>query len=98
MVNEVLMNMYADDESSALKTVAEFIKLLKIGSFELSKWSSSCADVLSFTPQTGVTLINQKDGYHRFVMRVKILLQRLWQQGVDWDETLFLPEESASLW
>ncbi|KRX69980.1 hypothetical protein T06_14245 [Trichinella sp. T6] len=29
-----------------------------------------------------------------FVVRVKILLQRLWQQGIDWDETLPPPEES----
>ncbi|KRZ77945.1 hypothetical protein T10_5618 [Trichinella papuae] len=32
-----------------------------------------------------------------FVVRVKILLQRLWQQGFDWDETLSHPEESATL-
>ncbi|KRZ55974.1 hypothetical protein T02_6903 [Trichinella nativa] len=59
-MKEVLMNMYVDDillscddESSGQKMVAELTKLLKIGSFDLSKWSSNCADVLSPTPQTG---------------------------------------------
>ncbi|KRY10274.1 hypothetical protein T12_5486 [Trichinella patagoniensis] len=57
--SEVLMNMYVDDillscddESSGQKMVAELTKLLKIGGFDLSKWSSNCADVLSPTPQT----------------------------------------------
>ncbi|KRZ85899.1 hypothetical protein T08_16437 [Trichinella sp. T8] len=141
---EVLRNMYVDDillscddESTAQKMVAELTKLLKIGSFELSKWSSNCTDVLSSTPQTEVTTNCSKalgmNWEHStdifqfpvpseseiascntkrsllsvffkifeilgwlspFVVRVKILLQRLWQQGIDWDETLPPPEES----
>ncbi|KRY48261.1 hypothetical protein T03_12146 [Trichinella britovi] len=141
---EVLRNMYVDDillscddESTAQKMVAELSKLLKICSFELSKWSSNCTDVLSSTPQTEVTTNCSKalgmnwehstDTFQfpvpseneiascntkrsllsvffkifeilgwlsPFVVRVKILLQRLWQQGIDWDETLPPPEES----
>ncbi|KRY48270.1 hypothetical protein T03_3246 [Trichinella britovi] len=132
---EVLRNMYVDDillscddESTAQKMVAELTKLLKIGSFELSKWSSNCTDVLSSTPQTEVTTNCSKalgmnwehstDTFQfpvpseneiascntkrsllsvffkifeilgwlsPFVVRVKILLQRLWQQGIDWE-------------
>ncbi|KRY48740.1 hypothetical protein T03_15507 [Trichinella britovi] len=44
------------ETSSGQKMVAELTKLLKIGSFDLSKWSSNCADVLSPTPQTGTIL------------------------------------------
>ncbi|KRZ80659.1 hypothetical protein T08_4110, partial [Trichinella sp. T8] len=119
--NEVLRNMYVDDillscddEITAQKMVAELRKLLKIGSFELSKWSSNRIDVLSSTPQTEVTtdcskalgmnwehstdtfqfLAPNERWLSPFVVRVKILLQRLWQQGVDWDETLPPPEET----
>ncbi|KRZ51812.1 hypothetical protein T02_2473 [Trichinella nativa] len=109
---EVLRNMYVDDillscddESTAQKMVAELTKLLKIGSFELSKWSSNCTDVLSSTPQTEVTTncskalgMNWEHSTDTFQFPVpsetKILLQRLWQQGIDWDETLPPPEES----
>ncbi|KRY46310.1 hypothetical protein T03_7423 [Trichinella britovi] len=136
--NEVLRNMYVDDillscddEITAQKMVAELRRLLKIGSFELSKWSSNRIDVLSSTPQTEVTtdcskalgmnwehstdtfqflapseseivscntkrsllsivfkIFDPLGWLSPFVVRVKILLQRLWQQGVDWDSTL----------
>ncbi|KRZ65356.1 hypothetical protein T10_2495, partial [Trichinella papuae] len=142
-VNEVLRNMYVDDillscddESRARKMIVELTNMLKIGSFELSKWASNCISVLPLTSQSGVPPNCSKtlgmnwehstDTFHfmapkeseiascntkrsllsvvfkifdplgwlsPFVVRVKILLQRLWQQGVAWDETLHPPEE-----
>ncbi|XP_071576252.1 uncharacterized protein [Temnothorax nylanderi] len=76
----------ADSITDALAIRDQTIQLLREGSFKLSKWGSNCPELLS-----GVSCLLGPT-----IVIAKLVLQDLWQSGLDWDESV--PQDAHTKW
>ncbi|XP_011862076.1 PREDICTED: uncharacterized protein LOC105558778, partial [Vollenhovia emeryi] len=87
----------ADTYEDALAIRDQTIELLKEGSFELSKWGSNCLELLKGMSEQGDRLISINRGLlGPIIVVAKIILQDLWQSGIEWDESV--PQDTHTRW